>query len=218
MGWIEYRDKSRLVVICILLLLVVIVMTGSLAITGLKQLSEDSKNLYQKELIPAMDMSLILEKLYQNRFHLEEHITGVSNESYFELQEDIYDNNIQIDSVIQKYFDITRLDQSHRYLIKQFNDNIKAYRKLEGQILKLSRGGKKDKAADMFKLESYDKFQNVVEPILSFSNKSLQEGRVLYEDSVEVGHRIRIALYVSISIGFVIVIITGIIISRAYLD
>lgn len=218
MSWIEYKDRSRIVFICIILLLLIIVVIGAVGITGLKRLRSDSSYLYNNELVPAMDMAMVLERLYLNRFHLEEHISGITNQTLLELEDEMVKNNRSIDSLIKIYLDISNIREGNIEVMKNINEKIRAYRKIEHSVIKDSRAGKKAEATDRYKLESYTAFQKAVNPILSYSNSSLKEGKELYEDSLEVSDNVRIVLYVFISLAFIIVIIIGIIISRAYLD
>lgn len=218
MGWIDYRDKGRQVVIGITILVALLLILGGVAINGLKRLGEDSSSLYQKELIPALDMSHILENLYQNRVFLEEHIIGVTKETSAALEARIQRNSNQIDSIVQKYFDISVVGKEDRLIMQDFNNAIHKYRTVENQILKLSRQGEKEIAEQIYEDESYVLFQKSVEPILFYSNKSLQEGKRLYLDAVEVSENMRLILYICMSLAIIDAIVIGIIMSRAYLD
>jgi hypothetical protein len=180
--WLKSK-KSRINLIAVyyfqLLLLLGI---GIYSISGVNKIQRQFSELFAKKLIPAMDISRVLELQYQNRFHLEEFLTGLSLENQIQLLDDIKRNNNEIDSLTNLYItSSSSMEAIEREDLKEFARAHKVYRKEEGYIISLHGAGHGSVAANRFKLESSIKFQNAVRPMKKFEAVELSLGKKINE-------------------------------------
>jgi CHASE3 domain sensor protein len=213
----SHKTAKRIIKSFILIFALMLLM-GAVGSVGINNLTSSFRKMYQRRLVPAMDISHIIEKQYQNRFHLEEHISGISIENYAQLENDIKINNRQVDSIISHYADgADILDHEEAKELKQYRNAIRSYRSLEKNILLLSRDNKKKEATQLFTANSYTAFQAAVRPMERLEDKQVALGKQLYQEAEKVGDNIRMALYASIAIALVVAITLAVIVSREYM-
>ena len=103
MRWIKTRKSAINLISAYYFQLALLLGVGIYGISAVNKLVRQFDDLFGKKLIPAMDISHVLELQYQNRFHLEEFLTGLSLENQVEILDDIHRNNAEIDSLINLY-------------------------------------------------------------------------------------------------------------------
>jgi hypothetical protein len=100
MRWFNKWKSSRSLISAYFFQLAVLLALGIYGISAVKSLERKFDALFSRKLIPAMDISRMLELQFQNRFHLEEYLTGLSLEDQVELLNDMQKNNRAIDSLV----------------------------------------------------------------------------------------------------------------------
>ncbi|SFC18385.1 Four helix bundle sensory module for signal transduction [Flexibacter flexilis DSM 6793] len=193
--------------------------TGAMGSFGIYKTNDSFREMYERRLVPAMDISHIIEKQYQNRFHLEEHISGISIENYTELENDIAQNNAQVDSMINHYADGGNvLDAVEAQELKKYRNAIRSYRLLEKEILQLSRQNQKQIAAELFTKKTYPAFQAAVRPMERLEDDQVLLGKQLYQKTETSVSNIRTGLFVAIAVGLVVGIVLALVVSREYIS
>lgn len=182
MRWLKSK-KARVNLIAVYYFqLILLLGIGIYSLSGVNKIQKQFSELFSKKLIPAMDISRVLELQYQNRFHLEEFLTGLSLENQIQLLDDIRRNNNEIDSLTNLYItSSSSMESIEREDLKEFVKAHKAYRKEEGYIINLHGAGHGSVAANRFKLESSIKFQNAVRPMKKFEAIELSLGKKINE-------------------------------------
>lgn len=176
-------------------------------------------DLFAKKLIPAMDISRVLELQYQNRFHLEEFLTGMSLENQVQLLEDIHQNNKAIDSLVSMYISSSSyMEPEERNDLKEFAKAQKAYRKEENYIINLHGTGHGSTAAARFKFESNIKFQAAVRPMKKFEAVEIKLGKRILEKVKSQVNTINWVLYASMCFAVLLSIAIGIAIGRSAME
>jgi len=219
MRWFKSNKDARKIVQIFLTLFFLLIGVGIFSITGVKQISVQFRKLFQQRLIPALDMARLVELQYQNRFHLEEHLTGVSIENYGQLESDIAVNNHKMDSVLKKYTTSSYImDPREAKDLKTFVKAHKRYLALEDSILHYSKRGDKEKARDLFTRRSYTLFQNNIRPLVMLEDDQADLGRNLYYEAQKQVDRIYVWLYVVMGVAVAWAVVMGIVIGKATMD
>lgn len=196
-----------------------VIALGVYCISAVNHMVRQFDELFGKKLIPAMDISHVLELQFQNRFHLEEFLTGLSLHNQVELLDDIHRNNAEIDSLVNLYITSSSyMEPEEKNDLIEFARAHKIYRKEENYIINLYGTGHGSVASARFKLESNIKFQNAVKPMKKFEAAELKLGKRILERVREQSNIINWILYASMAFALVIAIIVGLRLSRQYVD
>lgn len=164
-------------------------------------------------------MARLVELQYQNRFHLEEHITGVSIETYVELERDMKVNNHKMDSILKRYTTSSYImDPREAKDLKTFVKAHKRYLALEDSILINSKAGNKEKARELFTKRSYTLFQNNIRPLIMLEDDQADLGKNLYYEAQKQVDRIYVWLYVVMGVAIAWAVIMGIVVGKATID
>jgi hypothetical protein len=219
MRWFRSNKDARKILRIFLTLFFLLIGVGIFSISGVKQISIQFRKLFQQRLIPALDMARLVELQYQNRFHLEEHITGVSNENYLELERDMAINNHKMDSILKRYTTSSYImDPREAKDLKSFVKAHKRYLSLEDSILILSKRGEKQKARELFTQRSYSLFQNNIRPLIMLEDDQADLGRNLYYEAQKQVDRIYVWLYVVMGVAVGWAVVMGIVVGKAAMD
>lgn len=187
-------------------IIVVIGLLGAWFINRVVKTSSEARD----ELLPAFKASQVVEKLYQNRLSVEDHIVGSNPNTYAKIEQEILKNYAEIDSIMVDYTDIYQYSNRNAgdNMLKHSRD-IKDYQQLEQQVLRLSREGEKQQALVIFIGQSAQKFQQIINPIHSIMQDHVAVGDLRFEDARLIAAYARLALYMSVGLAFVVVIVIG---------
>jgi Four helix bundle sensory module for signal transduction len=212
----KFRNR-RILASAFSALLIIILMMGITATTGINQLS----NIFIKaknKFIPAIEVIEIIEKLYENRLYVEEHILKLDN--YQELEINIYKNSKIIDSLLLSYSETYSVydKKSKGDEFIQFRKQLADYRVLEQKVIVVSKGAKKQEATLLFIGQSSKNFQRLVDPLRKLTDYHTYEGLESYVESAELALQIKTILYVGIILAVLITIILGTIVAINYMS
>jgi hypothetical protein len=217
--WTKTRKSSINLVTAYYFQLALLLGVGIYGISAVNKLVNQFEDLFNKKLIPAMDISHILELQYQNRFHLEEFLTGLSLENQVQLLDDIRVNNGKIDSLVNLYITSSSyMEPEEREDLKDFAKAQKAYKKEENYIVSLHGSGHGSVAANRFKVESNIKFQEAVKPMKKFEAAEIKFGRKIYDKVKYQVNAINWVLYTTMSFGILMAIVLGINMGRSFME
>lgn len=211
----KFRNR-RTVLVSFSLLFAIVVALGiftASSVTSLNNLFREARDKF----LPAIEVSLITEKLYANRLSLEEHILEKDSLTLPKIEGLIFLNNKQIDSLIIQYSDIYSSPVTSNNLQK-YRNQIQEYRNLETLIIKQSRRGSKQQALLNFIGRSSRIFQGMIKPMEKLINIHTTEGQELYKKSEDLAGQIRFYLYLAVGLAFAIAIIVGTIVGFTYMN
>jgi hypothetical protein len=207
MAWYKQTNVRRQVFGAFVGVVVVILIVSLIGITGINRMAEDMDSLYHDRLYPAVEMAQITEKLYENRLFLEEYLNSDEASQAERLIQMLRKNHQKIDSLSNKYAESHLVDEENKNLLI-YRSEVSKYRHLENEIIQLYRT---DVAAAqmLFAKESSEEFKNMIEPIHRMTNIQLKIGKELRDDSLAEARAIRLALYLSMGIILVVLIVMG---------
>lgn len=217
MRWHFTAQTGRRIIWSFVSVLILLLIVGIIGISGVNRLSSRFHTLIEDRLEPEIDISLILEKMYQNRLALEELVTQFGIETSEELESDIRRNNAGIDSLIGKYATTLMVPDEVRSL-RNYRKEIRDYRALENEIIRAYRSENPEIAQGLFTERSFVAFQRAVRPIERLSATQATVGRQLFEEAEATVQAVKISLYVAMSIAIIIAVVLGILISYSTLD
>ncbi len=219
MRWIKTRKIAINLISAYYFQLALLLGVGIYGISAVNKLVRQFDDLFGKKLIPAMDISHVLELQYQNRFHLEEFLTGLSLENQVQLLDDIHRNNAEMDSLVNLYITSSSyMEREELQDLKDFAKAQKTYKKEENYIINLHGTGHGSVAASRFKIESNIKFQDVVKPMKKFEAEEVRLGKKIFERVKEQVSTINWVLYISMSFAILIAITIGLNLGRQFME
>jgi hypothetical protein len=217
--WIKTRKIAINLISAYYFQLALLLGVGIYGISAVNKLVRQFDDLFGKKLIPAMDISHVLELQYQNRFHLEEFLTGLSLENQVQLLDDIHRNNAEMDSLVNLYITSSSyMEREELQDLKDFAKAQKTYKKEENYIINLHGTGHGSVAASRFKIESNIKFQDVVKPMKKFEAEEVRLGKKIFERVKEQVSTINWVLYISMSFAILIAITIGLNLGRQFME
>ncbi len=185
-----------------------IIMTVSLiGIMGINRVAEDINSLYYNRLLPAVEMANLTEKLYENRLFLEEYLYLDNPSMQKDILEKIEKNHKSIDSIASKYAESHLVEEENRFLVN-YRKEIFKYKQLESEIVKLFATDA-ESARTLFSTEASEEFKKIIEPIHRITDVQLKIGEKLRKESIQEANAIRLALYLTMGVVIMAMIVTG---------
>ncbi|MDX5436348.1 MAG: MCP four helix bundle domain-containing protein, partial [Pontibacter sp.] len=169
MNWsyrIGYRNRIAFALAAVFL---IIVLANWLVSYNMTQVSRQFKSVYADRLVPALDISAMQERYYQNRLLLEEHLLADEQEVQQVILSEIEANERELDSLVLK-FQATYLTNQESQDLKDYIKADTKYRKVQQTILILSHTGDKAGAATLYKEDGRVAFQNLLRPLHALSS------------------------------------------------
>ncbi|MDX5420712.1 MAG: MCP four helix bundle domain-containing protein [Hymenobacteraceae bacterium] len=208
MSWsfrIKHRDKMALAFGCVFL---IIVLANWFVSYSMSQVSGQFKSVYQDRLVPALDISAILERYYQNRMLLEEHIIAGDPAEQAQLEKQIKTNLHEIDSLHAK-FEATYLTNQESKDLHIYKAAIGGLTKVQNETLELSRRGDKAAAITLYKTQGNETFQELLRPLHALSQLQEQVGHELYASADRQMKSLKVLSYMVIGMAVFLALIVG---------
>ena len=219
MNWIDKWRPSGSLVTAYFFQLAVLIAIGIYGISSVRKLERKFDELFSQKLIPAMDISRMLELQFQNRFHLEEHLNSVNEEDRLSYLNDINRNNRLIDSLLNVYLSgSTMLGTEETQDLKDFLRFHRSYRKEENLIISLAAAGNKEKAMGRYHWESSLKFNQAVDPMKKFEAIEIRLGKIILEEVKEEARYISWILYSAMIAAILLAIWIGLKVSKNHME
>jgi hypothetical protein len=219
MRWLYNRKAVQNLIAAYYIQLALLMGFGIYGISAVNTLERKFNALFSKKLIPAMDISHLLELQFQNRFHLEEYLTGLSLESQVQLLDEMHRNNRTIDSLLGAYIgNFSGMETEEVRDLKEFLLAHRNYRKEENYILNLHGAGNEQQAISRFRMEASIKFQQAVAPMKKFEEVEVRLGRQILEEVKEKAQTISWILFAAMICAIMLAIWIGLRVSRNYLE
>jgi len=214
MNWaFNIQEKTKISLGFSFILIMVLIINWFLSY-NIKIISSEFKSIYEDRLIPAVDISNILEKNFENRFYLEKHI--LSNNNYYDLEKKILKNFLEMDFLIKK-FEKTFLVNEESLHLDLYKKKIKLQKKTEEEIMKLSKENNKKEAINLFQSKSNKEFLETIKEIHNLIMIQEKVGKDLYKITNSRISTIAVILELSIAIAFVISFIIFMLIRASFI-
>ncbi|NEM98759.1 MCP four helix bundle domain-containing protein [Pontibacter burrus] len=208
MSWsfgINQRNKVSLAFAAVF---VVIILANWVVSYSMEQVGKQFQSVYQDRLVPSLDISEILERYYQNRMLLEEHVLATQASSHDSLQQLIVANTTVIDSVVLKY--------EQTYLVESEKENLANYKtrfaelvQVQDRILALSAQGNKAEARKLYRTDGQSAFQGLLDPLHQLIKVQGDVGQELYQSANRSVMMLKVVSYSVIALAVVIALIVG---------
>jgi CHASE3 domain sensor protein len=207
--FLKLKQKTRIAGTFGLLFMFFIVL-GLYSTQGIESITHSFRSMYEDRLIPEMDVSVAMSRLYENRVNLENHITSTIEVERKFYETKIQRNNRDIDSLIRK-IGATYLVPEEKKDLKLFSEALQQYRSEENEMIIKSRAGESQEALRHLTHEGDVIFQNALKPLTKLGIDQKMVGEELFRESLEIARRQKILAY-SITFGAVV---TGLILAFA---
>jgi hypothetical protein len=140
------------------------------------------KSLYQDRLVPAGDISVVQEKLYQNELLVQEHMDALATDAYSRAEHQVRRHDAEMDSLVDKFAHTLLVDQEVESL-KKYRRYLFEHRQIQEQILSLSERGLKQEAAALYRNEGQPHFAQLMGMVHQLSSLQTSVGHELYDRS-----------------------------------
>ncbi len=207
--FLRLKQKTRIAGAFGLLFMFFIVL-GLYSTQGIESITHSFRSMYEDRLIPEMDVSVAMARLYENRVNLENHITSTIEFERKFYEKKIQKNNRDIDSLIRK-IGATYLVPEEKQDLKNFSEGLQSYRIEEIEMIAKSRTGESQEALRHLTHEGDIIFQNALKPLTKLGIDQKNVGEELFRESLEIARKQKILAY-SITFGAVV---TGLILAFA---
>ncbi|GAB3815187.1 MCP four helix bundle domain-containing protein [Pontibacter rugosus] len=208
MSWsfkIKQRNKIALALGAIILITVLAnwFVSYSMTVVG-----SQFKSVYVDRLVPALDISAIQERYYQNRLLLEEHISLMDRLQQETIRVQLSQNEQEIDSLVAKY-SATQLTAKEQQDLQQYLKAEKELHLLKNKILLHSSAGEKHVASNLYKQQWLAAFQELMQPLHALSELQESVGQELYEDADRQMKSLKTLSYLVIALAVIFALLIG---------
>ena len=208
MNWVYRINKRDQLAFALGAVFAIIILANWFASYSIGKVSSQFKSVYQDRLIPSLDISEVLERYYQNRMYLEEHILSNSASQHDSLHQLVQKNTVEIDSLIHK-FERTYLIERESAGLAQYKLQFESLVKVQDEILALSRTGDKVKAQHLYKSEGYEAFLNLLDPLHELITLQGEVGQELYESADRQVKTLKVLSYLVIGLSVFIALLVA---------
>jgi hypothetical protein len=161
------------------------IILGLFSTSGFDRISASFKSMYEDRLIPSLDISNLVFRVYENRVVLENHITSddITERNSYQLQ--LTRNQKSIDSLIL-HISNTYLVPEEKADLGKFKRALNIYRVEEKSILKLSYEHKADSALQILTHQGDMLFHAAVIMLRKLGKDQQMVGEELYNESQSI--------------------------------
>lgn len=208
MNWsfrISHRNRIALALAFVFL---IIVLANWFVSYSMIKVSQRFESVYADRLVPALDISAMQEKYYQNRLLLEEHLLATTAKEEKQIMQQIEQNETDLDSLLHK-FRATYLTSQESEDLKEYLKAGERYSKVQQTILVMSHTQDKATAKAMFRQEGMQSFQELLLPLHALSQLQEEVGHELYADSERQMKSLKVLSYLVIALAVILALLVG---------
>ncbi|MEJ8802288.1 MCP four helix bundle domain-containing protein [Pontibacter sp. H249] len=208
MNWsinLRQRDKIALALGIIFL---VIVLANWFMSYSMKQISGQFKSVYEDRLVPALDISAIVERSYENHLLLEEHILAAEAGVKEKLASQISQNQHEIDSILVK-FEATYLTKEEYKDLQNYKVARQDLLEVQQAILKQSGDLNTREAREKFTTAGNTTFQLLLNPLHDLSKVQETVGHDLLDSAERQMNAIKILSTLVIAMAVIIALLVA---------
>ncbi|WP_018478002.1 MCP four helix bundle domain-containing protein [Pontibacter roseus] len=206
MNWAYRITKRDKIAFALGSVFAIILLATWFASYSIGQVSKQFRSVYQDRLVPSLLISEVMERSYQNRIMLEEHILSSSNNREDSLEQLVQVNTVGIDSLIQK-FEATYLIERESRGLAQYKQQFNKLVEVQDRILDLSNSGNKFEAESLYRTGGHEAFLNLLEPLHSLIQLQGEVGLELYESADRQVKTLKVLSYLVIGMSVFIALL-----------
>ncbi|PRY15613.1 chemoreceptor-like protein with four helix bundle sensory module [Pontibacter ummariensis] len=207
MSWNFAIGQRNKVALALGVVFLIIVLANWFVSYSMQQIGTQFQSVYEDRLVPALDISAMLERYYQNRMFLEEHLLSGSEEQT-KLEERIANNHQEVDSLLAK-FETTYLTNQESIDLREFKKASSNLEEVQLEIISLSKNGDKAAATGLFKTKGLKAFQDLLDPLHDLSLLQEQVGHELYASAERRLNSLKVLSYLVIGLAIVLALLVG---------
>lgn len=208
MSWSFGLKKRNEIALAFTAIFIVIVLANWFVSYTMERVSRNFESVYQDRLIPSLDISEILERYYQNRMLLEEHVMAEDLSLHKSLQQRITTNTRTIDSLTAK-FENTHLVDKELQELASYKAQFAKLVKVQDEILYLSAQGNKTEAKKLYRTEGQTVFQDLLKPLHALIRVQGDVGQELYRSADRSVKMLKVLSYLVIGLAVIVALIVG---------
>ena len=208
MDWsINLRQRDK-IALALGVIFMVIVTANWFMNYSMKQIGGQFKSVYEDRLVPALDISAIVELSYKNHLLLEEHILETDSNVKNNLSEQITQNQRDIDSILVK-FEATYLTKEERKDLENYKHARKDLLVVQQAILKESTMLNTRQARDNYTTAGNASFQLLLNPLHDLSKIQETIGHELLDSAERQMNAIKILSSLVIAMAVIIALLVA---------
>jgi hypothetical protein len=216
MKWLFVIKERYKIALYLTAIFVVSIAANLFERTQVNDIDKSIISMYNDRIIPAKDISSMLSYLYKNQLLLQEHIHTSEEQNYFQIESNIELNYQAIDSLTERFAQ-TFLVDNEEVALDHYRDKIIRYKKIQDQIIVLSRKGLKSESYSSYQEKGQKAFQETIDPLNQLADIQVRVGQELYKDSHQKLAGSRIVSSLEIGIAIVIGIIANLLLKASAL-
>lgn len=208
MNWAYRITKRDKVAFALGSVFAIIILANWFASYSIGQVSNQFSEVYHDRLVPSLVISDVMERSYQNRLTLEDHILSSAASEHDSLHQLVTANTKEIESLINQF--------ARTYLIERESVGLATYQKefaklveVQDRILKLSSTGAKEEAENLYRTEGHQAFLHLLEPLHELIKLQGEVGQELYQSADRQVKTLKILSYLVIGMSVFIALLVA---------
>jgi hypothetical protein len=208
MNWAYRITKRDKIAFALGSVFAIIILANWFASYSIGKVSNQFRSVYHDRLVPSLVISDVMERYYQNRMTLEEHILSGSVTEQDSLHNMVQKNTAEIEMLIHKF--------EKTYLIERESAGLAEYKKqfaslvaVQDRILSLSSSGNKTKAQNIYRTEGHQAFLHLLEPLHELIALQGEVGQELYQSADRQVKTLKVLSYLVIGMSVFIALLVA---------
>lgn len=208
MNWAYRITKRDKVAFALGSVFAIIILANWFASYSIGRVSNQFSEVYHDRLVPSLVISEVMERYYQNRLTLEDHILSGSAAQQDSLQQLVEANTMEIEALISQF--------EKTYLIERESAGLATYNKefgklvaVQDRILKLSSEGEKAQAEHLYRTEGHQAFLHLLEPLHELIKLQGEVGKELYQSADRQVKTLKVLSYLVIGMSVFIALLVA---------
>jgi diguanylate cyclase (GGDEF)-like protein len=203
------KSSRNYILILLGILLLMVIATGIYGIMSIEKMKQEVKSMYSQELVTMEILDDVKSSKYRIRGDLLELILSKSVHTSDRLTVEIREQKLRIEKQLAEYKK-TRISEEEQRLLQNFSSSWNDYIHLvESEILPLSSKGEKEKAADLARHDSVEKFREAREAMNSLMDYHVQRGYTRYYDIHKMYYKVLWSVFITFLVIIVLTTWTG---------
>lgn len=216
--WQYSKGGTRIILNSFLGFFLLLLTVGITSILGINKLTKELTSMYRSGIVPEHDVAILIKLQYENRYLLEEYITGLSHEKLPAIQKQLNRNNQTIEQITEGHISGSYFTEEKKLVLKLFMASHKAYKAKESAILDFGLKGNPNSAISLFEGNAYNDFSNCIKDLNQLEDLELSQGSLQLADTIEYAKRLKFIVFVSLMGAFILAVIIGMIIGRSVIE
>ncbi len=208
MNWAYRITKRDKVAFALGSVFAIIILANWFASYSIGLVSNQFREVYHDRLVPSLVISDVMERSYQNRLMLEDHILSTSATEQDSLLQAVQANTKEIEALIDQF--------EKTYLVERENAGLAAYKKhfthlvnVQEQILELSTNNNKTQAQSLYASVGHEAFLHLLEPLHELIAVQGEVGKELYQSADRHVKTLKVLSYLVIGMSVFIALLVA---------